>query len=262
MMQGTGLLRSQLEEALAELVAIGLVTCDSFAGLRALLVPSEQRKLSSTGRRRRRTVDFGMEEAGRWAIVRHARPTAAPESDAIEHVARALLRRYGVVFWRLLEREANWLPPWRELLRVYRRLEGRGEIRGGRFVAGFSGEQFALPEAVAALRETLRKPRAGAFVSLSAADPLNLVGTLTPGPKLPALSGNRVLYRDGLPVATLAAGDVQLLEEMDARTEWEARKALLRAPVPSPSISPAALLRSGKETEGVRLRGTTLVRNS
>ncbi len=253
-MQGTGLLRSQLEEALAELVALGLVTSDSFAGLRALLVPSELRKLSSTGRRRRHTVDFGMEEAGRWALARYTRPTAAPGPDAIEHVARALLRRYGVVFWRLLEREATWLPPWRDLLRVYRRVEGRGEVRGGRFVAGFSGEQFALPEAVAALRETRRKPRTGAFVSLSAADPLNLLGTLTPGAKLPALSGNRVLYRDGVPVATLAGGEVQLLEEMDAHSEWEARKALRRATVPSPSISPADLMRSGNKAEAARLR--------
>ena len=95
------------------------------------------------------------------------------------------------------------------------------------------------------MRETRRRPHIGAFVSLSAADPLNLVGTLTPGPKLPALSGNRVHYRDGLPVVTLVGGEVRLLEEMDARTEWEARKALLRATVPSPSISPAALLRLG-----------------
>jgi ATP-dependent Lhr-like helicase len=143
------------------------------------------------------------------------------------------------VFWRLIEREADWLPPWRDLLRVYRRLEGRGEIRGGRFVAGFAGEQFALPDAVAALRATRRKPLSGAWVSLSAADPLNLVGTLTPGPKLAALSGNRLLYRDGIPVATLAAGEVQLLEEMGPAAEWEARKALLRSALPSPSILPA-----------------------
>ena len=103
-----------------------------------------------------------MEDAGRWALTRRA-PSARPdarqaEADAVEHVARTLLRRYGVVFWRLLEREAGWLPPWRDLLRVYRRLEARGEIRGGRFVAGFAGEQFALPEAIGLLRETRRKP--------------------------------------------------------------------------------------------------------
>src|SRR5262245_20569611 len=94
---------------------------------------------------------------------------------------------------RLIEREAAWLPPWRDLLRVYRRLESRGDIRGGRFVAGFSGEQFALPDAVAMLRETRRQPAAGALLSLSGADPLNLVGILTPGPRLPALTGNRLL---------------------------------------------------------------------
>jgi ATP-dependent Lhr-like helicase len=143
-----------------------------------------------------------------------------------------------VVFWRVLEREADWLPPWRDLLRVYRRLEGRGEIRGGRFVAGFAGEQFALPEAVAALRAMRRKPASGALISLSAADPLNLVGTLTPGPRLAALSGNRLLYRDGLPIAMLASGEVRLLEEMNPATEWEARKALLRSALPSPSIAP------------------------
>jgi len=239
--EGTGLLRSQLEEALAELVALGLASSDSFAGLRALLVPSEQRKLTPGGRRRRSTVSFGVEDAGRWTLSRQARPARAGNGDAIEHVARVLLRRYGVVFWRLLEREADWLPPWRDLLRVYRRLEGRGEIRGGRFVAGFSGEQFALPDAVVALREMRRQPASGAWVSLSAADPLNLVGTLTPGPKLPALTGNRLLYRDGLPVATLTSGEIRLLEEMDPPGEWEARKALLRA-LPSPPISPAAAL--------------------
>src|SRR5204862_2596578 len=112
-------------------------------------------------------------------------PRAPVSSNAIspivEHVAHTLLRRYGVVFWRLLEREAAWLPPWRELLRVYRRLESRGEIRGGRFVAGFTGEQFALPEAIGPLRATRRQEPTDAWVSVSGADALNLVGILTPG---------------------------------------------------------------------------------
>jgi ATP-dependent Lhr-like helicase len=151
-------------------------------------------------------------------------------------VARRLLLRYGVVFWRLLEREADWLPPWRDLLRVYRRLEARGEIRGGRFVAGFSGEQFALPDAVGALREARRKPAAETWVSVSGADPLNLVGILTPGPKLAALTGNRLLYRDGLPAAVLAGGEVQFLAPLDVATEWQARKALLRGAVPAPLV--------------------------
>src|SRR5208337_2424791 len=136
---------------------------------------------------------------------RRVRPQANDRSrdGAVEHVARALLRRYGVVFWRLLAREAPWLPPWRDLLRVYRRLEARGEIRGGRFVAGFSGEQYALPEAVGLMREIRRRPASGQWVSLSGADPLNLVGVLTPGAKLAALTVNRLVFRDGLPVAAL-----------------------------------------------------------
>jgi ATP-dependent helicase Lhr and Lhr-like helicase len=227
---GAGLLRSQAEEALAELVALGLVSSDSFAGLRALLVPSEQRKPAAGARRRRRTVPFGIEDAGRWTLARRAAAgNGQVEGEAIEHVARTLLRRYGVVFWRLLEREADWLPPWRDLLRVFRRLEARGEIRGGRFVSGFSGEQFALPEAVGMLREIRRRKETGALLSLSGADPLNLAGILTPGPKLAALTGNRVLYRDGMPIALFAAGEVQFLQTLGAVEEWEAHKALLRS---------------------------------
>jgi len=113
---------------------------------------------------------------GRWALAHRARPPqpgAQDRPEAVEHVARRLLLRYDVVSWRLLKREADWLPPWRDLLRVYRRLEARGEIRGGRFVAGFSGEQFALPDAVGALREVRRKPAAEGWVSVSGADPLS-----------------------------------------------------------------------------------------
>jgi ATP-dependent helicase Lhr and Lhr-like helicase len=228
MVEGTGLLRPQVEEALAELVALGVVTSDSFGGLRALL------RKPGGGRRRRNTM-FTMENAGRWALARRPQPQRDARPEAVEHLARALLLRYGVVFWRLLEREAPWLPPWRDLLRVYRRLEARGEIRGGRFVAGFSGEQFALPDAVGVLREARRKPEAGVWVSLSGADPLNLAGILTPGPKLAGLTGNRLLYRDGLPVALFAGGEVQFLKTLDTTTQWEARKALLRGAVP-PSL--------------------------
>jgi len=235
LVEGTRLLRNQVEEALAELVALGLVNSDSFGGLRALLVPSDRRRPIAIGRRRRRTVTFGMEDAGRWALARRGTAPPAgsrPNPEAVEHVARKLLHRYGVVFWRLLEREADWLPPWRELLRVYRRLEARGEIRGGRFVAGFAGEQFALPDAVGALREARRKPETGALVSLSGADPLNLVGILTPGPRLAALTGNRLLYRDGIPVALFAGGQVTFLETIEPNVQWEARKTLLRGVVP------------------------------
>jgi ATP-dependent Lhr-like helicase len=240
---GAGLLRSQVEEALAELAALGLATSDSFGGLRALLVPSDRRKLTAGGRRKRRTVAYGMEDAGRWALARprvaeqDGRPASA---EAVEHAARVLLRRYGVVFWRLLEREAGWLPPWRDLLRVYRRLEARGEIRGGRFVSGFSGEQFALPEAIGQLREVKRTDGSDEWVSLSGADPLNLIGILTPGPKLAALTGNRLLFRDGLPIASLIAGDALFHETLDPSVEWRARQALLgAAPAAASDLSAA-----------------------
>jgi ATP-dependent helicase Lhr and Lhr-like helicase len=231
-----GLLRPQLEEALAELVTLGLVTSDSFGGLRALLVPSDRRRPFAGGMRRRRVASFGMEDAGRWALTRRSAPEATEpqaRSASIEHVARTVLRRYGIVFWRLLAREADWLPPWRDLLRVYRRLEARGEIRGGRFVAGFSGEQYALPDAVGLLREVRRRPASGEWVSLSGADPLNLAGILTPGAKLAALTGNRLLFRDGVPVASLAGGEVQFLTDLDAAVEWQARKTLLRSATPA-----------------------------
>src|SRR5690606_24125946 len=113
---------------------------------------------------------------------------------ALEHVARTLLQRYGVVCWRLLEREAAWLPSWRELLRVYHRLEARGEIRGGRFIAGISGEQFALPEAIGALRQVRKRAPDGESINLSALDPLNLVGSLLPGSRVPRQLGARVLW--------------------------------------------------------------------
>jgi ATP-dependent Lhr-like helicase len=242
LVESSGLLRTQVEEGLAELVALGVVSSDSFGGLRALLVPSSERK-PFAGERRRRAAKFGMEDSGRWALARRgASASARPEiqAEAIEHVARTLLKRYGVVFWRLLAREAAWLPPWRDLLRVYRRLEGRGEIRGGRFVAGLSGEQFALPEAIGMLREIRRRKESGAWISVSGADPLNLAGILTPGPKLSALTGNRVLYRDGAPVAMFAGGEVEFLEILDPASEWDARKTLLRGAVPTAARDRAA----------------------
>ena len=238
--EGTRLLRTQVEQALAELVALGIVTSDSFGGLRALLVPADKRQAIS-GKRRRRASSFGMEAAGRWALARRT-PASAPalatpgrqsNPDAVGHIARTLLRRYGVVFWRLLEREADWLPPWRDLLHVYRRLEARGEIRGGRFVSGFSGEQFALPEAIGHLREVRRRQDNGALLSISGADPLNLSGILTPGPKLPALTGNRAVYRDGLPIALLSGGCERYFEALDESQRWIVRKALLKGPAPA-----------------------------
>ncbi len=234
---GTRLLPAQVEEALGELTAHGLVNADGFVGLRALLVPSDRRRAagaaSATQKRRRRTALFGIEDAGRWALVRrHCVDAGGERDDSIEQVARTLLKRYGVVFWRMIEREAAWLPSWRLILRELRRLEARGEIRGGRFVAGIAGEQFALPEAIGALREARRGERNGVLACVSGADPLNLIGIVLPGPKLPALTGNRVIYRDGVPLAMLAGGNVRILEPLDPRLDWEVRNALIRRNVP------------------------------
>jgi len=221
---GTNLLRSQAETALGELVSAGLVSADSFSGLRALLIPSDKKRQLAT--RRRRIALFGLEDAGRWSLIRKGK--VADDAAAFEQVAEILLRRYGVVFRRLLELEAGWLPPWHTLLRVFRRLEAQGKIRGGRFVAGVSGEQFALADAVSAMRAIRRQESRGDLVSLSAADPLNLTGIVTPGPRVPALTNNRVLYRDGVPVATHIAGQADFLVELEPGKEWEARQALLR----------------------------------
>ncbi|MBC2655599.1 DEAD/DEAH box helicase [Pseudomonas sp. MSSRFD41] len=197
------LLRSELESVLQELVGAGLVNADSFAGLRALITPASKRQQRSS-RRGRGAFSGGMDDAGRWALLR--RSANQDPSATLEHVAMTLLRRYGVVFWRLLEREADWLPSWRELLRTLHRLEARGQIRGGRFVSGLAGEQFALPEAIPLLREVRRRPHDGSLVAVCGVDPLNLAGTLLPGPKVPALGGNRLVYRDGLPAAAEIAG--------------------------------------------------------
>jgi ATP-dependent Lhr-like helicase len=231
----TRLLPTQVEAALAELVALGLVNSDSFGGLRALLVPADRRASRGSSRRRRMAI-FGMADAGRWALVRRASPVAGEppvDNDAVEHVVRTLLRRWGVLFWSVLAREADWLPPWRDLLRCCRRLEARGEIRGGRFVAGFSGEQYATLDAVGLLRDIRRKSSDGQWLSLSAADPLNLIGIVTAGARLAALTGNRLLYRDGLPVAVFSGGEVTFLQELDAREAWEAQNHLLRRHVPA-----------------------------
>ncbi len=142
-----------------------------------------------------------------------------------------------MVCWRLLDREAPWLPSWRELLRVYHRLEARGEIRGGRFIAGLSGEQFALPEAVGALRAVRRRAPDGALLALSASDPLYLAGTVLPAGKGSRLPGARVLYRDGIVLARLVAGEVELLAPLSPDEARSARRALLREPDPAPETA-------------------------
>ncbi|MEO6967263.1 MAG: DEAD/DEAH box helicase [Rhodanobacteraceae bacterium] len=220
---GTRLLRVELENALAELVGAGMVNADSFSGLRALLQPSAKRN-GARHRRLSRHMLSGIEDAGRWSLIKR---DAARTPEAIEHIARTLLRRYGVIFWKLLAREAPWLPPWREILRVCQRLEARGEIRGGRFVAGMVGEQFALPEAVGALRSARRAPHDGALIRISGADPLNLIGHVLPGAKVPAITGSRVVFRDGVPLATRVAGEITLLQELSGDDERAVRNAFL-----------------------------------
>jgi ATP-dependent helicase Lhr and Lhr-like helicase len=224
------LLRTELENALQELVGAGLVNADSFAGLRALVTPASKRA-THTSRRNRGAFIGGMDDAGRWALLRRAPTSAAParlDNDTLEHIAMTLLRRYGVVFWRLLEREADWLPTWRELLRTFHRLEARGEIRGGRFVAGLAGEQFALPEAIPLLREVRKRPLDGSLIGVSGVDPLNLAGTLLPGAKVPAVVGNRLVYRDGIPIAAIIAGKPQYWGELDPQVMLQVRDRLFR----------------------------------
>jgi ATP-dependent helicase Lhr and Lhr-like helicase len=214
-------LPSEAEEALWQLVAAGLVTADSYAALRAL-VSGEARRQEASRRRRhkpRRTRE------GRWSLLE-----TEPSPDANEMRARQYLRRYGVLCRELLAREGT-APPWRDLLPILRRSEGRGEIRGGRFVAGLIGEQFALPEAVEALRSERRIPPAGRFVRVSACDPLNLVGIVTPGSRIPAVLGNRVIYRDGVPVAASEAGCTRLLGDVDPGERREMDRLLDERPV-------------------------------
>jgi ATP-dependent Lhr-like helicase len=220
---GTGLLRAQAEEGLGELVAAGLVSADSFSGLRALLIPSDRKRRLAT--RRRRVALFGLEDAGRWNLIRRQPP--ADDDKNLEPLAWILLRRYGVVFRRILAREPEWLPPWHALLRALRRLEAQGHIRGGRFVAVMTGEQFAMPEAVTALRAIRKRGPEERLVSLSAADPLNLIALLRNDVRVPALATNRVLLRDGVPVAVHAGGETQFLIELPPGSEWSARSALL-----------------------------------
>jgi ATP-dependent Lhr-like helicase len=246
---GTRLLHVQLEEALGELVAAGVINSDSFSGLRALLVPSSKRP-STQHRHGRRRALFGIEDAGRWSLVRKGAEVpdtrSKPEDEANEHIARVLLKRYGVVCWRVLAHEAEWLPPWRQLVRVFHRLEARGDIRGGRFIAGISGEQFALPEAIAALRGTRQRALDGTYVCVSGADPLNVVGSLLAGDKVPHVSGARVLYRDGVPVARRIAGEL-LLSGTFTPAEEQAIRSILVRDTPHRGTAPIADVQGEEE---------------
>jgi ATP-dependent Lhr-like helicase len=176
--------------ALTELVAAGAVSADGFAGLRTII---GTRPTTATGR---------------WFVVN------ADREPAVEAVAWVLLRRYGVIFRRLLTREATPVT-WRELVQVYRRLEARGEIRGGRFVTGMSGEQYALPDAVERLREIRRSPADDRLVTISAADPLNLTGIVTPGDRLRTVAANRIVYLHGVPVSAMEGDMLRVLAPVD-----------------------------------------------
>ncbi len=236
LVQASGLLRVQVEEALGELVARGLVTADSFNGLRALLTP-QRRRTGFHGRARQRGTGHGFDAAGRWSLIAPRRAAWAADSEptgeeaggpapggaglesvdrseAVERAAHCVLRRYGVVCRAVLARE-SLAPPWRELLRVYRRLEARGEIRGGRFVAPLGGEQFALPEAVERLRRVRRSAGDGDWVVISAADPLNLAGLAAAEVRIPAAAFRQVVFHAGVPLAVHGAAGVEWLRTAD-----------------------------------------------
>ncbi len=232
LLHASGLLPVQLEQALAELASHGILTSDNFAGLRALITPQRRHR----HRQRRRSQSL-LDEAGRWTLIKTAMPRV--DSQATEHIARVLLQRYGVVFRKLLERENN-LPPWRELLYDYRRMEARGEIRGGRFVSGFSGEQFALPEAVAPLRQLRDTPVDGKLYILSGVDPLNLSGIITPGERIPAKHTMQIIYQDGIPVAYTHHGKLQALTSLSEEQIFTATQLLHRPRQPLTSVNPDA----------------------
>jgi ATP-dependent Lhr-like helicase len=187
-------LPAEVEDALWELVARGLVTADAVQNLRVLQSPAQ--------RKRQKQLQRG--GPGRWSLLVPAEPK--PRDEVLDGLARLFLQRYGILWRDLVMREAL-APTWRELLHIYRRMEARGEVRGGRFVSGFVGEQFALPEAVDVARAVRRQAPSGVKVQLSAVDPLNLTGIVTPGPRVPATVGNAVTYVDGIPQGVDALGD-------------------------------------------------------
>jgi|CXWL01.1.fsa_nt_gi ATP-dependent Lhr-like helicase len=211
-------LPAQLEEALWDLVARGLVTGDGFSSLRQIMTPAG----SSRARQARRHSRYGntrmsrtTQPQGRWSIVHRFQPDPSPADELGEKTARQLLARYGVVFRDLVVRE-NFAVPWRNVIRALRRMEMRGDVRGGRFVAGFIGEQYALPEAVDGLRRVRREERSGETIRINAADPLNLAGIITPGPRVPAIHTNAVIYRDGIVVAVEEGRKLVQRAEADA----------------------------------------------
>lgn len=228
LIEDSGFLRSSVEASLAELIARGQVTSDSYAGLRALLIP-EQKK------RRFRHLIQELENAGRWVLSgnRRRESTVGREEmrENLEHITGVLLSRYGILFKGLLSREHH-APGWTELLPHLRSLEARGDIRGGRFVAGQAGEQFALPAALDFLRALKNKPADTRLIILSAADPCCLQGIANPAKRISALPGNRVAYINGCPVATLSGGEIEFLKDQEDRA-WEIQNALFKHIAPA-----------------------------
>jgi ATP-dependent Lhr-like helicase len=230
----TKLFPSQVEDALGELISSSLITSDSYTGLRALLVPDKYR--TNAGSKRNPEI-FSMNYAGRWSLLfnnNQNNNSGNTSREDIETIAWALLRRYGVVFRKLAERE-NLTPPWRDMVRIFRTMEARGQIRGGRFVEGVWGEQFALPEAIVELRNSKKEDKDNVLVTISAADPLNLTGIITPGKRIPSFMGNRILYRDGSPIAFMEAREIKFLIGPEKEKKWMLQDALVQRTV-SPKL--------------------------
>ena len=228
------LFKSQAEDALTELISVGMITSDSFTGLRTLLIPDKY----YTDRRKAGKITFNFQQAGRWWLIT---PKDKDENDLemekyITNVANMLLKRYGVVFRKLIEKE-KLLFMWYDLLKVYRKMEARGTLRGGRFIDGFGGEQYALPEAVTALRNAKNLNTGETYVSLSAADPLNLTGFITPGSRVASLYSNRILYKNGIPVAIKEGKEVQFMNDEGEEAEWKLKKLLIHRDV-QPELRP------------------------
>ena len=227
--RNTKLLNSQVEVALDEMAAHGLVTSDSFTGLRALLTPSNNRPGENRLRRNGKKAIYGMEHAGRWSVLEHKEIDLSKDiqKENIEKIAWILLKRYGVVFRRMCEQE-KYLPPWRDLVRVYRRMEARGEIRGGYFVAGMSGEQYALPEVISQLRAIRKKEKKGEEITISGVYPLNLTGIVTPVKRISNSIRNRITYKDGIPVVIKEGDDIHYLEKLGKEDQWRMQNEIIK----------------------------------
>jgi len=204
----TGYLPTQLEDALSELATLGFISADGFSAIRSLAQKKQARPGRSRWGRRRPSPQYG--QGGRWTLF-PGRVGEIKKEERLQAWAWQLLRRYGVLFKDLLSRESV-APSWYELVPILRRMEARGEARGGRFVGGVAGEQYAIPEAV----ELLRRPRdtEDTWAIVSATDPLNLVGILNPSPRVPSFRGNRILYHNGAPVAAFQGSETQFLVEV------------------------------------------------